>query len=283
MLTLPLLLSTPHSPWHYTRVFPYDWYSYHDANDSPKPLGLILGIVATAIGQFWTCLFFGLYKFGYFHTLDRPQSIQTKGARDYVFWEGLQSHFAQPGGFALLIGYLSTTWMMHWMPASYYSFEGTIQWKETILCLIVQDGIQYTMHYLEHVVSPTFYQLSHKPHHRFTNPRLFDAYDGSLTDTCVMIIIPLFATAHIVRNCNVWTYMAFGASYSCWLTLIHSEYVFPWDPIFRTLGLGTPADHHVHHKIFKYNYGHLFMWFDRIGGTYKHPQRLAPQLFRPRV
>ena len=25
-------------------------------------------------------------------------------------------------------------------------------------------------------------------------------------------------------------------------------------------GFGTAADHHVHHKLFKYNYGHLFMW-----------------------
>lgn len=284
MFTLPLVLATEGSPWHYSIVFPESWYSYDPAVDSPKPLGLTLGIVATAVGQFWVCLFFFLFKFGYFHVAgDAPVSIQTKGARPYVFAEGLRSHLSQPGGFALLIGYLSTTWMMHWMPESYYSFEGGIKWKETFLCLVVQDGIQYLMHYLEHVVSPTFYQISHKPHHRFTNPRLFDAYDGSLPDTLCMIIIPLFTTAHIVRTCNVWTYMAFGSSYSCWLTLIHSEYVFPWDGIFRKIGFGTPADHHVHHKIFKYNYGHLFMWFDRLGGTYKDPARLAPQLFRPNV
>jgi len=32
------------------------------------------------------------------------------------------------------------------------------------------------------------------------------------------------------------------------------------DRYVRWLGVGTAADHHVHHKLFKYNYGHLFMW-----------------------
>lgn len=56
-----------------------------------------------------------------------------------------------------------------------------------------------------------------------------------------------------------------------WLTLIHSEYPHPWDPLFRKLGFGTAADHHVHHKLFKYNYGHLFMYWDMAAGTYKDP------------
>ena len=286
MFTLPLILSTSSSPFHYSRVFPEEWYSYHpDGKDAfPKPLGLTLGILAVAIGQFWVLVFFYLFKFGYLSADGKePQSIQTKGARQYTFWEGVRTHLAQPEGFVLLIGYLSSTWMFHLMPRSYYSFEGGIQWKETFMCLVIQDAIQYLMHYLEHVVSPAFYQLSHKPHHRFTNPRLFDAFNGSLPDTICMITIPLFCTAHLVRTCNVWTYMAFGSSYACWLTLIHSEYVFPWDPLFRQLGLGTPADHHVHHKIFKFNYGHLFMWFDRLGGTYRDPQQLAPKLFQPNV
>ena len=66
--------------------------------------------------------------------------------------------------------------------------------------------------------------------------------------------------------------MAFGSSYANWLTLIHSEVAFPWEPMFRRFGLGTAADHHVHHKFFKYNFGHLFMWFDWIAGTYRNPK-----------
>jgi hypothetical protein len=28
----------------------------------------------------------------------------------------------------------------------------------------------------------------------------------------------------------------------------------------------------VHHRTFKYNYGHTMMWWDRLAGTYKHPR-----------
>lgn len=138
------------------------------------------------------------------------------------------------------------------------------------------------MHRLEHDVSPAFYKWSHKPHHRFTNPRLFDAFNGSLLDTVCMILIPLYITANLV-HCNVWTYMAFGSCYANWLTLIHSEYTFPWDPYFHLLGFGTPADHHVHHAFFKFNFGHLFMWHDMLCQTYRKPSEFAPKSFNHNV
>jgi sterol desaturase/sphingolipid hydroxylase (fatty acid hydroxylase superfamily) len=282
MLALPLTLSSPDSFTSYRQVFPAAWYEYDPNSDEwPKPLGLTLGILAVAIGQFFLWIFFYLYKYGYLGGV--PKSIQTKGARPYEFSEGLVTHISQPEGFAILIGYLTLTWMLHLMPDSYYSFEGGIQWKEVFLCLVIQDGIQYVMHRLEHDLSAAFYQASHKPHHHFVNPRLFDAFNGSLADTVCMITIPLFITANIMRTCNVWTYMAFGSSYACWLTLIHSEYVFPWDRCFRKLGFGTPADHHVHHKFFKYNFGHLFMWFDQLSGTYRDPKNFAPKTFNDGV
>jgi sterol desaturase/sphingolipid hydroxylase (fatty acid hydroxylase superfamily) len=93
---------------------------------------------------------------------------------------------------------------------------------------------------------------------------------GSMADTFLMILLPLYVTANVV-HCNVWTYMAFGSLYANWLTLIHSEYSHAWDPAFRLVGFGTAADHHVHHKLFKYNYGHLFMYWDMLAGTYRAP------------
>ena len=45
---------------------------------------------------------------------------------------------------------------------------------------------------------------------------------GSVTDTALMILVPLYSTAHLV-HCNVWEYMSFGSLYAAWLTLIHSE------------------------------------------------------------
>ncbi len=112
--------------------------------------------------------------------------------------------------------------------------------------------------------------MTHKPHHRFVNPRLFDAFNGSIGDTVCMILIPLYITANLV-HCNVWSYMAFGTIYANYLTLIHSEYYNPWDSLFAYLGIGTAADHHVHHRFFFYNYGHLFTYWDRLFGTYQMP------------
>jgi sterol desaturase/sphingolipid hydroxylase (fatty acid hydroxylase superfamily) len=285
MLALPLILTSSLSPISYDSVFPAAWYEYDatSRDEWPKPLGLSLGIIAVAIGQVFVISYFFLHKYGYLSCGAEPTSIQTKGSPDYEFTEGIATHLAQPEGFFLLATYLSVTWMFHLMPNSYYSFQGGIQWKEVALCLILQDGIQYVMHRLEHVVSPAFYQMSHKPHHRFTNPRMFDAFNGSPTDTICMILIPLYITANLVRTCNVWTYMAFGSTYANWLTLIHSEYMLPWDCIFRKFGLGTPGDHHVHHKFFKFNYGHLFMWWDQLGGTYRDPNEFSNKAFHENV
>merc|ERR1712146_735383 len=94
--------------------------------------------------------------------------------------------------------------------------------------------------------------------------------NGSETDTILMILVPLFVTAQLV-HCNVWSYMAFGSLYANWLVLIHSEYAHPWDPIFQAIGFGTAEDHHIHHKMFNYNFGHLFSYWDRCIGTYLAP------------
>jgi sterol desaturase/sphingolipid hydroxylase (fatty acid hydroxylase superfamily) len=293
MSTLPLILSSSQDlPTHYTKVFRPEWYHYDATNNDeiPKPLGLSLGILAVFIGHVLVVQLFYIYCYYYTNsnnnhnnTHNKPKSIQTAGARSYNFFEGLQSHISQPEGFVLLSLYLTLTWMLDLMPPSYYSFEGSIQWSRVFACLVTQDGIQYMMHRLEHSISPEFYKASHKPHHKYTNPRLFDAFDGSVTDTVLMILLPLYGTANIISDCNVWTYMCFGSMYANWLVLIHSEVVLPWDGMFRKIGFGTPGDHHVHHKLFKYNYGHLFMWFDQLGGTYRDPQQYAPKLFQDGV
>lgn len=278
MLTVPFVLNSDF--FHYSKVFPESWYAI-EATDgsSPKPLGLSLGIFAVAVGQLLCLFVFFFFKYGFISKNGaEPLSIQKKGAREYEYLEGVTTHLSQPEGFILLGGYLSGTWMFGLMPDAYYSFEGGIEWQKVFLCLVIQDGIQFVMHLLEHKVSPTFYKYSHKPHHRFTNPRLFDAFNGSMLDTICMILIPLYATANLV-HCNVWSYMAFGSLYANWLTLIHSEYTFPWDGLFHSIGFGTSGDHHVHHAFFKYNYGHLFTWFDRLYGSYRHPNEFAPKLF----
>ncbi|EGD79660.1 hypothetical protein PTSG_10510 [Salpingoeca rosetta] len=238
----------------------------HGPGEWPSPVGLSLGLLSVAVGQVFVLVWFYFRR----EVLKCSRFIQTEKKENYDFWEGVTTHLAQPEGFVLLGSYLSLTWMFNLMPASYYDMSGSVNWYHVLAQLAIVDALQTVMHYLEHKLSPAVYKASHKPHHKWLNPRLFDAFNGSLGDTICMILIPLFITANIV-HCNVWSYMAFGTIYANYLTLIHSEFPNPWDHYVSYLGIGTAADHHVHHRLFKFNYGHLFMWWDRLLGTYKSP------------
>ncbi|KAJ1459382.1 hypothetical protein M885DRAFT_511307 [Pelagophyceae sp. CCMP2097] len=264
----PLLLTVPLALRHnYDKVWPESWYAY-EPSARPSPLGLSLGIGAVAVGQVWVLLY-QYVRWRGSEALGELKKIQPNGASAaYDYKEGVLTHLAQPEGFVLLGVYLSVTWMLQMMPNSYYSFEGGIDLPRAFACLLLQDFLQYAMHRFEHKAHAAIYRISHKPHHRFTNPRLFDAFNGSLGDTLLMIVLPLYLTANLI-NCNVWTYMTFGSLYANWLCLIHSEFDHAWDGLFKAIGFGTAADHHVHHKLFSKNYGHLFMYWDVAGGTYK--------------
>lgn len=99
------------------------------------------------------------------------------------------------------------------------------------------------------------------------------AFDATVMDTIFMILIPLFATAQICQV-SCWSYVVFGMAYSTHFMLIHSEYEHDFDPLLKMAFVNTAADHHVHHKAFKYNYGHFFTIYDRLGGTYRSPESL---------
>jgi len=229
LLSVPLLLTY------------YDFPKDPDSNS--EYLGLVLGITSVAVGQTVTVI--------YYTTKREIQLNEIFG------------HLIQPEGFLLLIGYLTITWNCGWIPSSYYSFEGNIQWIHVAELLLLQDFIQYGMHMIEHK-----YSKYHRHHHRFIHPKMFDAFNGSYMDTICMILIPLFISCQIVPA-NVWSYMTFGTIYANWLTLIHSEFSHPWDPVFKRIGFGTPHDHHMHHQHFNCNYGHMFMYWDIFFKTYK--------------
>ena len=218
---------------------------------------LLLGLTSVLLGQCGVFAYFWLGKHFFFAT-----PIQTPPP--YVFSEALVHHITRLEGLPLVGLYLVGTWTMGYLPVTYYSFVGGINWSHVALQLLIQDFGQYVVHRLQH----KYLVHSHHPHHRFTHPKIFDAFDGSLSDTCLMILIPMTITCRLVPA-NGWSYMVFGSIYANGLTLIHSEYAHPWDPLFRMIGFGTPADHHMHHKTFRCNFGHLFMYWDRMFGTYQ--------------
>jgi sterol desaturase/sphingolipid hydroxylase (fatty acid hydroxylase superfamily) len=263
ILVIPLVLTNKDT---YKFIIPIKYYN--DKNIISSYFGLIIGLLSVAIGQTFTLLYFYLLKNNYI--LTNSIFIQKKQLNNYIYYNELIKHLFQPEGFILVGGYLIFTWIYKIMPLSYYSFIGGIIWIDVLLQLLIQDSLQFIMHIIQHKSFPIFYKISHKPHHKFTNPKLFDSFNGSCMDTLIMIIFPLFITAQLVHT-NIWSYITFGTLYANWLVLIHSEYSHSWDYLFRLIGFGTSGDHHVHHKLFVYNYGHLFMYWDIIYGTYKSP------------
>lgn len=243
----------------------------------PDHVGLLYGLLSVAVGQVvvltWYCLASAGLLGKQFPIQPRPQGTDDSKPiipQGETLRSNIVKHLSNPEGFVLIGGYLIITWMYRLMPSTYYDREGPVSWPKVYLSLCCMDFLQYVAHRMEHKISPEFYKKSHKPHHFFTSPKLTDAFDGSLADTTCMIVGPLISTAWIVPV-NMWTYAAFGASYSMLLVLIHSEVTHPWDPVFRMLGIGTSGDHHVHHKMFIYNFGHIFTYWDRLAGTYRSP------------
>ena len=207
--------------------------------------GLLLGLSSVGWGQLVTIGYHFLYN-------------EIEWSKDHE--NAVKTYFSQPEGFLLLGGYLSIYWIAGYMPVSYYSFSGGIQWNHVIYQLLLQDALQYGMHRIEHLV-PFLYKFCHKLHHTHKEPKILDAFDGTIADTTCMVLIPLCITTICIHT-NVWSYMVFGTLYANMLTLIHSEYKHPWDPYARLIWIGTADDHRVNHKLYKYNYGHIFTIWD---------------------
>ena len=220
-----------------------------------RTMGLYSGLACVALGQCWTVL--------YFLSELSSESI-------YETYPAIVSHFTNVEGFVLLGTYLSVSWYGKWLPSSYYISVSAVDWGDVWWQLCIQDALQYAMHRLEHIYRP-WYRKSHQYHHVHIRPRIFDAFDGAILDTISMILIPLWITAQCVHT-NTESYMAFGLFYSVWLTLIHSDVPHSWEIQWALpMGIGTSLDHQIHHKFFKYNYGHVFMYWDYLMGTYKSP------------
>lgn len=274
IITVPLLLTYKDN---YKLIIPSKC-EFNDKINTPLYYGLAFGLSSVAIGHFFTLLYFYLLKNKYI--LSHLILVQKKKLNNYNYYNALVTHLFQHEGFIIIGSYLVFTWNYKIMPSSYYSFDGNIIWFDVLLQLVIQDFLQFIMHIIQHKSYSALYKISHKPHHKFINPKIFDAFNGSYIDTLIMVIFPLLITAQLVHT-NVWSYVTFGTLYANWLVLIHSEYSHPWDFLFRLVGFGTSGDHHVHHKLFVYNYGHLFMYWDFLYGTYKNP--LSIDLFNDEI
>jgi len=176
---------------------PMDYFASNGWPDPGWPYSsepaLLTGLFAVACSQVVVILYHFL------HLRSSSPLIQKGAPPSSSFWVDAAGHLAQPEGFILLGSYLAGTWMFRIMPESYYSGTGGVNFLHVFLQLVINDCLQTIMHLAEHKVSPAIYKSSHKPHHRFLNPKMFDAFNGSVTDTVCMILFPLSVTAQLVH------------------------------------------------------------------------------------
>ena len=218
-------------------------------------LGLCLGIGLNIISQ--------LFTISYYYVFHNTLSIQNVRP-SYHFKTELMGYIKRSESFTLIIPYLICTWLGNILPRTYYDISAPINWLHVLTQLILVDFFMFIIHIVEH----RFLYKIHKPHHLLINPILFNAFQGHILDTLVLIILPLFLTSQIIYV-NTWSYIIFGIIFSNHLLLIHSEYSHPFDPILNFIGVMTASDHNIHHSSFKYNFGHFFKIWDLLNGTYK--------------
>merc|ERR1719162_2142651 len=160
---------------------------------APDPTGLLYGLSGVAVGQVAVIAYYSARRLFF-----QGELIQTRDHVEATLGSDLLEHLSQPEGFLMLGTYLAATWLLRIMPDSYYNLDAPVNWTYVVLQLLLQDFLMYAMHLLQHKIS-AIYKRGHKPHHFFRSPKLCNAFNGSVTDTLVMILIPLMITAQVLH------------------------------------------------------------------------------------
>jgi lathosterol oxidase len=133
-----------------------------------------------------------------------------------------------------------------------------------ILFLFFTDMMIYWVHRGLH--HPYVYGPLHKLHHKWIIPtpyashafHFLDGYAQSLAYHVFVYLFPL----------HKGLYLLMFAFVNVWTILIHDGEYFTNNPV-----INGAAHHTVHHEQFNYNYGQYFTLWDRIGGTYRAPEK----------
>ncbi|SCV02182.1 LAMI_0G16644g1_1 [Lachancea mirantina] len=146
-----------------------------------------------------------------------------------------------------------------------YENHGVRQWfLEYFYFLMFTDCGIYLAHRWLHW--PRVYKALHKPHHKWlvTTPyasHAFDPVDG-YCQSLPYHVYPMLFPLHKVSYLILFTFV------NVWTVMIHDGEYLANDPV-----VNGAACHTVHHLYFNYNYGQFTTLWDRLGGTYREPDR----------
>ncbi|CUS22728.1 LAQU0S06e04698g1_1 [Lachancea quebecensis] len=135
---------------------------------------------------------------------------------------------------------------------------------EYVYFLMFTDCGIYLLHRWLHW--PRVYKALHKPHHKWlvTTPYAshafhpVDGYFQSLPYHVYPMLFPLNKVSYLI----LFTFVNF------WTVMIHDGEYLANDPV-----VNGAACHTVHHLYFNYNYGQFTTLWDRLGGSYREPDR----------
>lgn len=146
--------------------------------------------------------------------------------------------------------------------------ESTGGWKAILyqfpaFIMFTDCGIYFIHRWLHW---PAVYKALHKPHHKWIVCTPFashafhpvDGYFQSLPYHWYPFLFPL----HKVSYLFLFTFVNF------WTVMIHDGEYMSNDPI-----VNGAACHTIHHLYFNYNYGQFTTLWDRLGGSYREPEK----------
>lgn len=225
---------------------------------------LSLGVITTIFG--WT-LYFAVATFSYVFIFDKAIFNHPRYLKNQMSLEIKQAVGAIP-----IMVLLTCPWFLlelHGYSKLYmnidYENHGIRQWfMEYFYFIMFTDCGIYLLHRWLHW--PRVYKALHKPHHKWlvTTPYAshafhpVDGYFQSLPYHLYPMLFPLNKVSYLI----LFTFVNF------WTVMIHDGEYLANDPV-----VNGAACHTVHHLYFNYNYGQFTTLWDRLGGSYREPDR----------
>ena len=120
------------------------------------------------------------------------------------------------------------------------------------------------LQFFTHLIGHKFWKKSHYLHHRHVYPSSDISFDTGTVDAVLQLIVPLVISFHIIKPSKIEIFL-FGLIYMNWLQYIHSNNLYDFKK--NTLFV-SPHFHKLHHQYHTKNFGHVFVIWDRIAGTY---------------
>lgn len=211
-------------------------------------------------------MYFVFASLSYFFIFDKKTMEHPKFLKNQVSLEMKQANVSMPI-MAVMTAPIFLAEVRGYSKLYDTSADGPGLWYDFAqlpLFLIFTDFCIYWIHRGLH--HPLVYKRLHKPHHKWIMPTPFashafhplDGFAQGLPYHLFAFLFPLqkFASVFLFVLVNFWTIM------------IHDGEYMADNPV-----INGAACHSVHHLAFNYNYGQYTTVWDRMGGSYRAPEK----------